>query len=57
MKKQAGKKLSLSTETVRALPTRDVELVNGGATTAITCTCTRIHCATTAVTCGCTTTL
>ena len=55
MKKQAGKKLKFSTETLRGL-TSPTELaqVAGGETTAITCGCT-----TTAVICsptaGCTT--
>ena len=52
MKKQAGKKLTLSTETIRALPTSDLEQVAGGETTAVTCGCSALRC-TTAVTCGC----
>jgi hypothetical protein len=52
MKKQASKKLRLSTETLRALPS-DNELgqVVGGMTTAVTCGCSAVQC-TTAVTCG-----
>jgi hypothetical protein len=48
MKKQAGKKLTFSTETLRQLTSDDdLGVVAGGvATTAITCTCT-----TTAVIC------
>jgi len=51
MKKQAGKKLTFSTETLRSL-TSATELgeVAGGQTTAITCGCS-LGC-TTAVTCG-----
>ena len=61
MKKQAGKKLTFSTETLRALtPDSDLGLVAGGvATTAVTCGCTTtaiicrptLRC-TTAPTCG-----
>jgi hypothetical protein len=51
MKKQTGKKLTLSTETVRALPSTDIAQVAGGQTTAITCTCSLRVC-TTAPTCG-----
>jgi len=51
MKKQANKKLSLSTETVRALTsTTELGEVVGGQTTAITCGCS-LGC-TTAITCG-----
>ena len=61
MKKQAGKKLTFSTETLRALTSDDdLGLVAGGAvTTAVTCGCTTtavicsptLRC-TTAITCG-----
>jgi hypothetical protein len=52
MKKQASKKLTLSTETLRALPAGDdLAQVVGGETTAVTCGCSVVHC-TTAVTCG-----
>ena len=52
MKKQAGKKLTLSTETVRALTsTAELgEVAGGSQTTAVTCGCS-LGC-TTAVTCG-----
>jgi hypothetical protein len=56
MKKQANKKLALSTETVRSLTsTTELGQVAGGQTTAISCDCT-----TTAIICpppskGCTT--
>jgi hypothetical protein len=56
MKKHANKKLTLSTETLRALPTEDLGQVVGGLTTAITCGCSRIQC-TTAPGCGSPTTL
>jgi hypothetical protein len=47
MKKQSGKKLTLSTETVRALTTTtELGQVVGGQTTAVTCGCT------TALICG-----
>lgn len=53
MKKQAGKKLILSTETLRALPSNDkLAEVVGGQTTAITCGCSLLHCTTTAPNCG-----
>ena len=61
MKKQAGKKLTFSTETLRALTSDDdLGLVAGGVvTTAVTCGCTTtavicsptLRC-TTAITCG-----
>lgn len=51
MKKQASKKLTLSTETLRALPSTDLGQVAGGLTTAITCGCS-IRLCTTAPTCG-----
>jgi hypothetical protein len=51
MKKQASKKLTLSTETLRALPPQDLGELVGGQTTAITCGCSLLHC-TTAPTCG-----
>ena len=53
MKKQAAKKLTLSTETLRALPSESgLEQVAGGlTTTAVTCGCSAVHC-TTAITCG-----
>lgn len=52
MKKQANKKLTFSTETLRALTSGDdLGLVAGGVeTTAVTCGCS-LGC-TTAVTCG-----
>ena len=51
MKKQAGKKLTFSTETLRALTsTTELEQVAGGQTTAITCGCS-LGC-TTAINCG-----
>jgi hypothetical protein len=51
MKKQAGKKLTFSAETLRALTsTTELGEVVGGQTTAITCGCS-LGC-TTAVTCG-----
>ena len=51
MKKQAGKKLTFSTETLRALTSPgELEQVAGGQTTAITCTCS-LRC-TTAINCG-----
>jgi hypothetical protein len=47
MEKQAGKKLTFSTETLRALTSSDeLGLVAGGLTTAVSCGCT-----TTAVIC------
>jgi hypothetical protein len=60
MKKQASKKLTLSTETLRALPSdEDLRQVVGGQTTAITCGCSVVQCTTaptrlctTAPTCG-----
>lgn len=57
MKKQASKKLKLSVETVRTLPSADLGEVAGGLTTAVTCGCTVVHCNTTAPTCGCATAL
>ena len=55
MKKQTNKKLKLSVETVRALPsTRDLEQVVGGMTTAVTCGCS-IRLCTTGPGCGGTT--
>ncbi|HEX7837388.1 MAG TPA: hypothetical protein VF469_07995 [Kofleriaceae bacterium] len=52
MKKQAGKKLTLSTETLRALTSaNELAQVVGGETTAITCGCPTQGC-TTAPTCG-----
>jgi hypothetical protein len=51
MKKQANKKLSFTTETLRALTsTSELEQVAGGQTTAITCGCS-LGC-TTAINCG-----
>jgi hypothetical protein len=51
MKKQAGKKLTFSTETLRALTSPgELEQVAGGQTTAITCGCS-LGC-TTAINCG-----
>jgi hypothetical protein len=59
MKKQAGKKLTFSTETLRALTsTTELGQVVGGQTTAVTCGCTTglvcnktLDC-TTAIICG-----
>ena len=52
MKKHASKKLTLSTETLRALPSDDdLGKVVGGQTTAITCGCSALRC-TTAPNCG-----
>jgi len=55
MKKQAGKKLTLSTETLRTLTSANDlgQVVGGGETTAITCGCPTQACPTTAITCGC----
>lgn len=62
MKKQANKKLALSTETVRSLTsTTELGQVAGGQTTAVTCGCTTTaiicppptaRCTTTAIICG-----
>ena len=53
MKKQAGKKLTFSTETLRALTSPgELEQVAGGQTTAITCGCSLGCPATTAINCG-----
>jgi hypothetical protein len=52
MKKQAGKKLALSTETLRTVSNPDdLVKVVGGLTTAITCGCSVVRC-TTAPECG-----
>jgi hypothetical protein len=65
MNKQASKKLRLSTETVRVLPSADLGQLVGGQTTAVTCGCSGAVCTTgplcgtpsrvctTAPTCGC----